>query len=208
MKSKLYLAFIFLLLFAACSDDEADLALEQSVFIADPEYPGLPQYSEWGYNTFGAYYDREVFVSNDINIPLKVLVTTDTTIFVFKGQKGSTSYYSGNDEMMVRFIVPNLYPRKYTDLLVLNDSVLGIQDLDCKVEIYIDGDMVQATILDGYWDFNRVQRLVVDGEQVELILSGYFFFQAIINAEPISISHGRFDVGLGASNFYDLSVLE
>ena len=37
--------------------------LEQTIFIYDPEFQDLPIYSEWGYNTFGAYYDREAFIS-------------------------------------------------------------------------------------------------------------------------------------------------
>ncbi len=204
MNKNSYLLFV-LILSISLSSCMKDMELEQSVFIADPEYPGLPQYSEWGYNTFGAYYDREIFVSNDIEIPLKVIVTTDTTTFSFKGQKGS-GYY-GNSTMAVKFIVPGFYPRNYADLLVLNDSIVDINTSGGDIKIYIDGNLVEATILNGNIDFNRVQRLIVDAEQVQLIASGYFFFQVIINDEPISISNGRFDIGIGASNFFDLSEL-
>lgn len=205
MKKLVYLSILSLVFLSSCMKD---MELEKSIFIADPEYPGLPQYSEWGYNTFGAYYDREVFVSNEIEIPMKIIVTTDTTTFSFKGQKGGSVNYYNSNPMNVRFIVPGFYPREYSDLIVLNDSIIDIRESGGSIEIYVNGQLVEATILNGQLDFNRVQKLVVDAEEVQLILSGYFFFQAIINGEPISISNGRFDVGMGASNFFDLSVLQ
>ncbi|MBT3207509.1 MAG: hypothetical protein HN347_04100 [Bacteroidetes bacterium] len=192
------------ILMISCSKD---MELEQSIFIADPEFPGLPEYSEWGYNTFGAYYDREVFVSNTMEIPLKVIVTSDTTSFSFKGQKGGSINYYSSEAMNIRFIIPGFFPMQYSDLIVLNESTVDIGELGGDIEIYINNNRVQATILNGILNFNRVQRLVVDDQEMQLILSGYFFFQAIINGEPISISNGRFDVGVGASNFFDLSAL-
>jgi hypothetical protein len=184
----------------SCSKD--DESLDNSIWIADPEYQGLPQYSEWGYNTFGAYYDREVFVSNEIEIPLKVIVTDNTTTFLFKGQKGSSNGYYNSDPMNVRFIFPGFNPQEYTDLLALNDSTLEIGDYGGDIQIYINDNLVEATILNGQIDFKRVQKLVVDAEEVQLIMSGYFFFQLILNNEPISVSNGRFDIGVGASNFF------
>jgi len=42
----------------------------------------------------------------------------------------------------------------------------------------------------------------VDKVLTESILSGTFNFKTFINAEPVSISNGRFDVGIGSENFY------
>lgn len=199
MKRVYLIAAALSLIFLSCSKD---MELDKSIWIADPEYQGLPEYSEWGYNTFGAYYDREVFVSNEIDIPLKILVTSDTTTFLFKGQKNSSTSYYHTNPMNIRFVIPGFSPQKYSDLIVLNDSILNINDSGGEILIYIDGTLVEAHILNGMLEFKRVQELVVDAEEVQLILSGYFFFQAIINGEPISISNGRFDLGAGASNFF------
>jgi len=54
----------------------------------------LPIYSEWGYNTFGAYYDREIFVSNDISVPAKVSVSNNEMSFILDGQKEHQNYDS------------------------------------------------------------------------------------------------------------------
>ena len=62
MKTTLYI-FLFLLASFSLSSCEQmeDFSLTTSVFIEDPYYPGLPVYSVWGYNTFGAYIDRTPF---------------------------------------------------------------------------------------------------------------------------------------------------
>lgn len=63
---------------ASCSMD--DVELSRTVFIEDRTSPGLPVYSEWGYNTFGAYIDRVPFVSGEEE-PAKVYVNSDTLHF-------------------------------------------------------------------------------------------------------------------------------
>lgn len=199
MKKIGFFSIVALLLFSGCAKD---MELEQSVFISDAEYAGLPEYSEWGYNTFGAYYDREVFVSNDIEIPIKIIVNDGITTFAFKGQKGSSGYYNTN-EMSVKFILPGFSPDTYADLIVLNDSIIDIQQSGCIIEMYINSTLVDATILNGTLYFKRAQKLLVDTQQVEVILSGNFDFQVIIDDEPISISNGRFDLGIGSSNFFN-----
>lgn len=61
----------------------------------------------------------------------------------------------------------------------------------------------EAEILEGELNFKRVQILQVDKKVVEAILSGYFDLKAIINGKPITVSDGRFDVGIGRDNFYE-----
>ena len=96
------IAFGALLLIVACSKETE---LGKSVFIPDSDFPDLPAYSEWGYNTFGAYYDRELFVYNESEVPAKVINTGGRTSFLLKGQKGTSGgYYSYNQvEMSISF---------------------------------------------------------------------------------------------------------
>ena len=58
--------------FGSC-DNEYEL--DKSIFIPDKDYPSLPAYTEWGYNTFGALYNREPFVNSDFSIPTKIICT-------------------------------------------------------------------------------------------------------------------------------------
>ena len=74
-----YVAILFLIITASCEKLE-DFSLSGTIFIEDPYYPGLPIYSEWGYNTFGAYIDRKPFISTSDDLPIKVIVNRDTKI--------------------------------------------------------------------------------------------------------------------------------
>ena len=176
--------------------------LKKSVFIYDPENIDLPAYSEWGYNTFGAYYDREIFVSNNELVPAKIIVSDTSFSFLLDGQKGTYDYYSGYQEMLLSFTLSGLMPAHYADLALLNDSIIDLTNSTCNVFVTIDTVKYTADILEGELNFNRVQLLQVDKQQVEAILSGYFEFKAIINHKPVTISDGRFDVGIGPDNFY------
>jgi hypothetical protein len=190
------------LLFAACSD-EAEL--QKSVFVPDEDFPELPAYTEWGYNTFGAYYDRELFVYNVYEVPAKVVNTEGTTSFILNGTRGLYYYYEydpGNNSMSLSFDLTGFLPQAYTDLVALNDSVIDLLDPDCKVMVTMNGQKYQEQIIGGTLHFKRVQNLIVDKEQVEVILSGTFEYQALSNDVPFSVSLGRFDVAVGKSNFY------
>ena len=48
----------------------------------------------------------------------------------------------------------------------------------------------------------RAQHLLVDEVPQEVILSGVFEFQAMVNGMPVTVSEGRFDVGVDESNFF------
>jgi hypothetical protein len=202
-KLLLYLIFIMMLIFAACSD-EAEL--DKSVFIPDNENPNLPAYTEWGYNTFGAYYERDVFKYNDWEIPAKIVITGGRTSFILKGQKGASDYYYGynNNDMSITFDL-NLQdpvPSVYTDLVRLNSTIIDLTQGGNKVYIKLDANEFEAQILNGKLEIKKAQILKIDTKQIEVILSGYFDFQTLIDEEPISISLGRFDVGIGPSNFF------
>ncbi len=197
-----FLTLISIFLVSCMKENE----LKKSVFIYDPENVDLPSYSEWGYNTCGAYYDREVFVSINALVPAKITTTDTSFTFLLDGQKGvyDDYYYYDYCEMMISFTLSGFTPDHFAGLAQLNDSIIDLTSSDCDVSITIDTMKYTAEILDGELNFKRVQILKVDNQLVEAILSGYFDFKAIINDKPITISEGRFDVGIGPDNFYDL----
>ena len=190
------------LLFTACND-EAEL--QKSVFIPDDDFPELPAYTEWGYNTFGAYYDRELFIYNVYEVPAKVVNTEGKTSFILNGTRGYYYYYeysNGNNSMSVSFDLIGFLPQAYTDLVALNDSVINLLNPNCRVMVTMNGQKYQEQIIGGTLHFKRAQNLIVDKEQVEVILSGTFEYQALSNDVPFSVSLGRFDVAVGNNNFY------
>ena len=200
MKSTIILFLSVLLLCASCSKENE---LKDSVMIYDEEYPELPVYSEWGYNTFGAYYDRQVFISNYETVPAKVIVTNNEMSFLLDGQNGS--YYDYNDyaEMSLTFKIPGFTPEKYSDLLVLNDTIFDLTNPAYELIVSIDTMTYTADILSGEFNFKRAQNLLVDTKQTEVILSGYFEFKALVGGKPVTVSNGRFDVGICTDNFYN-----
>lgn len=200
MKTHILLIITLLsILVTACYKDNE---LKNSIFIYDPENRDLPAYSEWGYNTFGAYYDREIFVSNNKLVPAKVIVTATDFSFLLEGQKGTSRYNSTLPDMGMSFTLSSFKATSYADLAQLNDSTINLLNPDCVVSVTIEEKKHSANIIEGKLIFNRVQILQVDKKQVEAILSGHFEFKAIINDKPITISDGRFDVGIGSDNFY------
>lgn len=187
------------MLILGCSKE---IELEKSVFQPDNELVGLPAYSEWGYNTFGAYYDRSIFVSNDQNIPVKVITTDGKTSFRLHGQLQRNDNYYGYQDMKMTFILNGFLPETYEDLLQLNNTIIDLQSPDNDVIITINGMDINAHIFKGFVQFKRAQYLLVDSKPVDVILSGYFGFQALIDEEPVTFSNGRFDLGVGETNFF------
>lgn len=195
MKTTTIIFCVIILAFAGCSksDEIRDSYFKQSTFIEDPGNPGLPIYSELGYNTFGAYFDREKFISNDNDVPLKVIVTNDTTTLIFKGTKNSS-------DMTLKIGIPDNLPDTYDDLLVYNDTIIDLTA--CKITTIINGQTSSQQVIDGKFEIRKAQKLFVDDSQIEVVLAGVFEFQVLINDEPIAISNGRFDIGVGYSNFF------
>jgi hypothetical protein len=195
MKKIVFVSIISLLI--SC-DDNADL--KRSIFIADENAEGLPIYSEWGYNTFGAYYNREVIVSNDYEVPVQVIQQFNTTELRFRGQRGG-SRWSG-EVFSLNITLPNYTPLTHNDLISLDKTVIDLSDEDYIVSITDAMSTRQIEVLNGVFEIKRAQNLLVDGAPAEVILSGVFEFQAIIDGQPVSISEGRFDVGVGTYNFF------
>jgi len=202
MKKPLIILSILIVVFVGCSKENE---LKKSVFVYDNEAEGLPAYSEWGYNTFGAYYDKDIFISNNHVVPAKIVVSKDTMSFILDGQKGNSDDYSNSYKTMtMTFRLAGFTPQKYSNLTVLNDTIFDLKSITCEVLISIDDEKVDTIkIINGTLTFKRAQNLQVDKKPIEVILSGYFEFQAIINNKYVTISDGRFDVGISPDNFYN-----
>jgi hypothetical protein len=202
---KTYLAKFTLILLIISSSCSKEYELDKSIFIADKDYPSLPAYTEWGYNTFGALYDREPFVNTDFSVPTKIICTGGKTSFTLKGHLGESRYYyyvSNGKPIILNFDLLGFVPESLSDLIELNDTIIDLRNPLCKVSLTVDTAKYSLTILSGSLNFNRAQNLIVDKQQYEIILSGIFDFQALINNEPTSISMGRFDVGIANDNFF------
>jgi len=187
----LYLS-IFYLFVAGCSQD---YPLEKSVFINDKNNPGLPEYSEWGYNTFGVYIDRKVFVSDETAQPGKIIINKDICHLLLTGR-------SNTESISLEFTIQGYSPVDYSGLLSLNDSTFDLTGNSCIVTLTDFNGSRMLTVYEGSIFFKRVQKLFVDKVLTESILSGTFDFKTIINGEPVTFSNGRFDLGIGNDNFF------
>lgn len=192
MRIKLFALLITMSWLMTGCNDEA--VLQQSVFVNDPQNPGLPKYSEVGYNTFGAYYDRLAFTSSEV-VPIKVIATGGNTSFKLIGTRASR-------EMAITLTLVGFSAEKYSDLLALDNVSLDLKDSDNAIEIEDESTEESAQILNGTFHFKRAQHVLVDAQPVAIVLSGTFEFQALVNGEPITVSNGRFDVGVGTDNFF------
>jgi len=183
--------------FVSCSYYESDFQLLQSVFIQDPESPGLPIYSEWGYNTFGAFIDRQPFTSTHNQMPAKIVVYPDTLNLIFAGTRNGV-------RTVMTFSFIGYAPRTYHDLIMLHDVTIDLTDRTKSIITLAEGnnEPVELAPFNGQFTFSRVQRLYVDKELSNSIISGRFRFQAQFRNEYITIDRGRFDFTMGFDNFY------
>ncbi len=194
----LFPVILLMLVYASsCTDD--DLYLEESVFVEDPEVPGLPIYSEYGYNTFGVRYDRDVVTNNTTDYPLKVIVSSGKCSFNFSGRK---DYY---EDFNIKLTLDNFLPEDEYDLLDLNGQVIDLNGEHVEVAIEDNGRDESIEILTGQFVFKKAQRLTVDEAESGVILSGVFEFKALVDEEPVAFSYGRFDVIISYSNFFVLN---
>lgn len=180
---------------SSCSYND-EIELSRSVFINDQANPGLPAYSEWGYNTFGAYIDRKVFVSENYELPTKVIVNGDTLKMQFRGRMN-------NLPTTLRFWFIGYNPLSYEDLTSFNDKVINLKSDNCIIT-YTQNDTTKTLkIIEGEMHFIKAQNLYIDKELTRTILSGKFQFKTFFDNEPIAITNGRFDFGIGYENFYN-----
>lgn len=71
-----------LIAMTACSKSD----FKETQYISDPDYPGLPIYSEMGYNSFGAYINEQTFtVSYEYNRPFYLVADRDNLTLTLYG---------------------------------------------------------------------------------------------------------------------------
>lgn len=197
MKTTIKISLLLLIiLFAFSCNMSYEYELQKSVFIEDEMNPGLPIYSEWGYNTFGAYIDRSKFISDENILPSKIIVNGDTLNITLNG------YYQ-DILTNLKFRIVGYSPKDYAELLELNGVKINLKNDQVSVFLTQDSNTTQLQIIEGELYFKRVQLLLVDKEQTQSILSGTFELKTFKNDVPIAIANGRFDLGIGYDNFYN-----
>jgi len=192
MKNKILKFAIFYFLSFSCSPGD----LDKTIFIPDEDIPELPAYTEWGYNSFGAEYERDYFLASQRIVPCKIMCENNQLRFSLNGT------IRNNTEMTLEFIFPVSQMRDYTDLAQLNDVVIDLAADDCKVKIWQGENETVLDILNGKLHFKRTQVLYVNDNINRVILSGIFELRFLQKGFPTIISNGRFDLGINDKVFY------
>ncbi|MDR2041440.1 MAG: hypothetical protein LBP98_03895 [Tannerella sp.] len=200
MKTNLILPACLLALLSACSD------IERTIFIRDDHDSNLPAYTEWGYNSFGAKYERLYFFVHKSIVPCKITHWEGRLHFSLAGILGEDTYgyydslYPETMTLTVSFPAEPMY--EYRDLVALHGRVIDLADASCEVNIErTDQTGLTVTPIKGHLTFRRAQLLRIDEKENRVILSGNFDLQFLANGKPESIADGRFDVGI-YTDFY------
>jgi hypothetical protein len=92
--------------------------------------------------------------------------------------------------------------KNYQDLMQLDKMKIDLSSYNCTVKMVQDD---QETTLDGVSGklyFKRAQLLSIDDQMNRIILSGTFDLQLLKDGFPVTISNGRFDVGITKKVFF------
>lgn len=196
----LALSFVMGAMLISCDDDKD---IERVIWVDDDEYEGLPAYTEWGYNTFGAYVNNRTFASARYfsEAPMHFYSGNDTLTFCMEAHQYST--YSPIISTL-KFVFPYKHITKYTGLKELQGVVVDLAADDVKVRVLTSvndySEEVTLNVESGELKFSRVQILYIDGDMVEAIVSGTFQFDATTEGTSLEVRHGRFDVGVDGDN--------
>lgn len=191
----------FLLL--GCSQ-KSDFKLEQSIFIEDSQAPGLPIYSEWGYNTFGGYIDRDVFRSNNSDLPIKIIANKDTLRLTLHGEIVPLQQYVSDKKLITVTIIwtkETSFPT-HKELLSLNGHTIDLTDSNIQLTVQEGENERKLPITEGEIHIQQTRKLIVDNQWERTIISGRFFLKTASQKDPISVRNGRFDFGIGYENFF------
>ena len=198
MKTYICILSLFSSLLMSCSRD----ILDRTIFIPDENNPELPAYTEWGYNSFGAFFERNVLVSTHDIIPCKVVYENNMLSFSLIGQLRQYSWSShAFEKTTLTFSFPLSEVKTIEDLSILHDTKIDLAEhtiVDMRIE---NIPAYTLDVLSGEIHFRRFQLLRVDGMLNRIILSGTFDLRFIRNEMPESISLGRFDIGLTERDF-------
>jgi hypothetical protein len=180
----------------ACSKSD----FKETQYISDPDFPGLPIYSEMGYNTFGAYINDQTFtVSYDTYRPFYLVADRDNLTMTLYGQR------DGYLDMVFILPVDSTYHLEdYHSLLALDGKTFTIGTTPTSCNVRFDGYFAPEieSIYSGYIKFEKVQQVIVDKTDTEVVVSGKFQFRAFTpDGTRIDVTGGRFDLGVDNANF-------
>ena len=197
---KKYIAILAVLSFLmfSCSDE----TLDRTIFIPDEDNRSLPAYTEWGYNSFGAVYERRNFVAANHIVPCKIVYQNGMLNFSLIGVQQSVS-----GQTALTFSFPLSEVETIADLAVLHEMEINLTQ---NSTVTLEENNVETTlnVLGGTLHFKRFQLLRVDDKINRIILSGTFEIRFLRNGRPESISNGRFDLGITDRDFINLTNIE
>jgi len=177
-----------------CSCGYEGSELNRTIFIPDENDHNLPAYTEWGYNSFGAVYERTYYLASEVYLPCKIMYRNDSLRLLLTGVL-SESILPKKLELLFAF--PSEPVNSYNDLLPLHNRRV---DLKTETEVQMttgDGVTNVLDIISGEFYFKRVQLLSVDEKENRVILSGTFYLTyRTDNGFSSSFSNGRFDFGI------------
>lgn len=196
---KKYIIFaVALLMMSAC--DKVDL--KETIYQDDSDYPGLAVYSELGYNTFGAYLNNQVFSipRYGSNRPFYLVADREGLSLNLYGE------YAGH-ELNMTFNIPldsTFILNDYHDLLALDGQRFNIDTTSTNCTLLMDGYYTPTieSIYSGWIRFEKIQQVIVDKEDEEVIVAGKFQFRAFTpDGTRLDVVGGRFDLGVDETNF-------
>ncbi len=194
-----YIHIILVLLLSSCySEDE-------NTFIADPLDPRVPQYSEEGANTAGAYINEEPWVSRKSTLysgfsssphtsgTMSFLTSPDSngTLIAFQGASIYVGENQSRQSCSVGFFLKDFELFEPEDLFQLAGKRIELDGVESFGQVYynsdfnsIGGDYSGSGIL-------FVRRVARMGTHIEI--SGTFGFTTDQSNEDIDVFSGRFD---------------
>ena len=197
MKRYIIFAMAFLAL-TACSKSD----FKETQYIDDPDYPGLPIYSEMGYNTFGAYINELAFnVSQYGSIrPFYLVADRESLTMTLYGWREGTNF-----NMVFTLPIDSTYHLEdYHSLLALEGKTFAIDTTPTSCNVRFEGFYPPEieSIYSGHISFDKVRQVVVDKENTEVVVAGKFQFRAFTpEGVRIDVVGGRFDLGVDNTNF-------
>ncbi|MBR6251903.1 MAG: hypothetical protein IKR17_12045 [Bacteroidales bacterium] len=177
---------------SACSND-----LEKVIWVSDDTDSDLPAYTEWGYNSFGAYVNNRAFTSNRYSeIPTMCFVTSAEHLTFC--MENSNHHDFSPDIVKLSFRFPYKRINSYVGLSDLHGMTIDLASDDVIVSVLPNNDTNSEDTLKiarGTLTFSRVQMLHIDDNLVEAIVSGTFDFDGSSNSASYEVRKGRFDFG-------------
>lgn len=196
MKQIYFLILLSFLLIAPGCYHQADYLIAESVFIEDSENPGLPIYSEKGYNSFGVYWGLSPWTTGRGHEQSKIVVKDDSCHIHLSGSINNLAPYT----LVVS--IPDYTPADYSALISLNNKLFDLTKSDCSISLLQGDSPLKLEVLSGEFHIKRAQNLYIDKELQGSVLSGIFSLKATVDNKPTSFSNGRFDMRFGRENFF------